>query len=43
MSCQFKLTESKGPEREDKVGHRIQGEKLRIKTKPQPNKGGELD
>lgn len=43
MSCQFKSTESKGPERKAEVGHQIQGEKIRIKTKPQPNKGCELD
>lgn len=43
MSCQFKLTESKGPERKAEVGYQIQGEKIRIKTKPQPNKGCELD
>lgn len=36
MSCQFKSTESKGPGRDAKLGHQIQGGKLRIKTKPQP-------
>lgn len=43
MSCQCESTESKGPSREAKLGHQVQGDKLRIKTKPQPHQGGELD